>query len=382
MRIGIFVAMVGRKAAGLESYEYGLVRGLAEIDKENEYRIFCLSEEAAASFRIDQPNFQLWPLWPGVRWISFPFVLPAKVAAAQLDVLHATFVPPIHCRTETVFTVHDIGMFTNPEFYHPALRWRMNRLIVNGIKKARVVVCISDAVKDLVRDHFKVPETRLTTVHHGLDPHFRPQSPEIVDAVLRKYGLRKPYVLFVGQLRVGIKNLVRLVEAFALFRRQVPEAKLVLVGRRPYRARYPMKGLDEAIHRLNLTDSVHELGYVSFKDLPAIYTGAEMLSFPSLCEGFGFPVLEAMACGTPAVISNLPALKEVSGGSAVVVDPLVAEDIAAGMYRIFTDSRLRESNISKGLVRVRNFTWRNTAEGVLSAYQQASGVRSLNAALA
>jgi alpha-1,3-rhamnosyl/mannosyltransferase len=374
MRVGIFVAMVGRKAAGLESYEHGLVRGLAELDHENEYRVFCLTEQAAASFGLQQDNVRFEPLRPGIRWISFPLVLPLKVAGAGLDVLHATFVPPPLCRTDAVFTVHDIGMFTNPEFYHPALRWRMNRLIVKGIKDSRLVLCISHAIKDMVREHFGVPDSRLVTVYHGIDPHFRPQPHAQVEAVLHRHGVKPPYIIFVGQLRVGIKNLVRLLEAFAAFRREVRDAQLVLVGRRPYRARYPMAGLDETIQRLHLQPAVRELGYVTIDDLPALYAGAEMLAFPSLCEGFGFPVLEAMACGTPAVVSNIPALAEVSGGAALLVDPYSSEDIAAGMYRMFHDRQLRDSCRAKGLVRARSFTWRKTAEGVLAAYKQVCGV--------
>lgn len=374
MRIGIFSAMVGRKAAGLESYERSLIRALAKTDRENEYRIFCLTEEAAASFGIQQENFRFEPLWPGVRWISFPLVLPFKVQATALNVLHATFVPPIWGQTDTVCTVHDLGMFTNPEFYHPALRWRMNGLIRKGVRQSRLVLCISDAVRDAVQDYFHVADSRVMTVHHGIDPIYRPQACEHVQTVMRRYGLRSPYLIFVGQLRIGIKNLVRLLEAFAIFRRSEKDAQLVLVGRRPYKGRYPMAGFDETIQRLNLQSAVRELGYVSVEDLPALYSGAEMLVFPSLCEGFGFPVLEAMACGTPVVASQIPALREISGGAALLVDPYSSEDIAAGMERMFYDQQLREKCCSKGLLRARSFTWEKAAEKTLAAYRQASGI--------
>jgi glycosyltransferase involved in cell wall biosynthesis len=373
MRIGIFAAMAGRKAGGLESYELNLVRALANADHKNEYRIFCLSEEAAALFGIRQENFRFEPLWPGVRWISFPFVLPVKVRTAELDLLHATFVPPLWGSPDSVFTVHDLGMFTNPEYYHPALRWRMNGLIKKGIEQSRLVVCISDAIRNAVQDHFSVSATRLLTVHHGLDPWFRPPRFEQIAPVVRRYGLRAPYLIFVGQLRPGIKNLVRLLEAFAAFRRVERDALLVLAGRRPYRGRYPMEGFDETLDRLNLRYAVRELGYVALEDLPALYAGAEMLVFPSLCEGFGFPVLEAMACGTPVVASQIPALQEVSGDAALLVNPYSTDEIADGIFRMFHDRQLRETCRAKGLARARTFTWKQAAEKTIAAYRQASG---------
>lgn len=372
MRIGIFPAMVGRRAGGLESYELNLVRALARADQSNEYRIFCLSGEAARLFEVEQENFRFEELWPGVRWISFPLILPVKIREAGLSLLHATFVPPLWGRRDTVFTVHDLGMFTNPEFYHPALRWRMNGLIREGIRGSRLIVCISDAVRDAVRDHFPVSAERLVTVHHGIDPSFRPQRRERIELVVRGYGLRAPYLLFVGQLRPGIKNLLRLLEAFAIFRSAEPDALLVLAGRRPYRGRYPMEGFDEAIERLNLRSAVRELGYVRPEDLPALYGGAEMLVFPSMCEGFGFPVLEAMACGTPVVASGIPALREVSGGAALLVNPHSSEEIAAGIERMFHDRRLRESCRARGLARARRFTWQQAAERTIAVYREAS----------
>jgi len=263
-------------------------------------------------------------------------------------------------------------MFTNPEFYHPALRWRMNHLIRSGIRRSKMVICVSNAIRELVREQFHVPEERLTTVHHGISPHLWPWSLQESEIVLKKYKLRKPYLLFVGQLREGIKNLSRLVQAFHLYRSTGnPEMQLVLAGRRPYRARYPAAGLDATIYQLGIAHHVSEIGYVHDDDLPAVYSQAEMLVFPSLCEGFGFPVLEAMACGTPVLASRIDTLREIAGGAAWLVDPMSIEEIADGISRLTTDPAIRADLRLHGLKRAAEFSWQRAARETLVAYHGA-----------
>lgn len=373
MRFGILIGMVGRAAGGLESYEYGLVNSLAALDHDNEYDMFCLNRRALDAFPTARPNFRYHALWPENRWISFPLTLPLALLSKRVETLHATFVKPPICPVPTVFTVHDLGMFTNPEFYHAALRLRMNWLIRAGIRHSRMVICVSNTIRNLVREEFGVPEERLTTVYHGISPRYRPLPPEEARPVIEKYKLRRPYLLFVGQLREGIKNLSRLVQAFFQFREAGhPEVELVLAGRRPYQARYPAAGLDATIKELGIGAHVRELGYVPDEDLPALYGQAEMLVFPSLCEGFGFPVLEAMACGTPVVASSIDTLQEISAGAAVLVNPESADDIAAGIHRVAADANLRDELRQKGLARASEFSWLRAARETLACYSRST----------
>jgi len=363
--------MVGRKAGGLESYEFGLINALHKLDCENQYHLFCLSSESVSSLSSRTSNFHCHALWPGNRWISLPLTLPIA-AKARVDLLHATFVRPPFSPVSTVFSVHDLGMFTNPEFYHPALRWRMNHLIRSGIRRSRMVICVSNTIRELVREEFRVPDERLTTVYHGISPRFRPLPLKQTDPIIRKHDLRRPFFLFVGQLREGIKNLSRLVKAFHLYRgRGNPEVQLVLAGRRPHQGRYPADGLDATIRDLGLEPHVRELGYIEDDDLPALYGRAEMLVFPSLCEGFGFPVLEAMACGTPVLSSNIDTLREISGGAAWLVDPTSVEEIAHGMSHLSSDSGIRSELRIRGFARAASFTWERAARETLAVYRQA-----------
>lgn len=175
-------------------------------------------------------------------------------------------------------------------------------------------------------------------------------------------------MLFSGNLRVGNKNLIRLLEAFHVFQQRCGSAaRLVLTGRRSWRSRT----LDGAITRLGLRSAIIETGWVPPVHVPALYSGATMLLFPTLCEGFGLPALEAMACGTPVITSNVSCLPEVTGNAALLVDPLSVADIAEGIIRLFRDERLQNDLRDRGLEWVQQFSWERTARETLHVYQRA-----------
>jgi glycosyltransferase involved in cell wall biosynthesis len=360
--------MAGRQAGGPETYEHCLVRALAEVAPRNEYYVYCLSRPAADSFGAARANVRYHVLWPRLRWVSIAAILPIALRAAKLDVFHATFVPPPFAVRDYVFTMHDDSMFRHPEFYPPAIRWRLQNLVRRGLKRARLVLCISESVRASVAEAFRLPEERLAVVYHGVDPRFGPRPLDLVRRELaQRYGLHEPYTLFVGRLTAR-KNPVRMLEAFHRFRQEAKcPVKLVLAGNRSWTA----EGFDEAMTRLGLQDSVIELGHVPDEDLPWLYCGALMLVFPSLWEGFGLPVIEAMASGTPVITSNVSSLPEVAGDAAVLVDPYSTDAIGDAMTRVFQDPGLRETLRARGLERARRFVWGETARQTLAAYTRA-----------
>lgn len=368
MRIGVFAAMAGRQAAGPETYEVSLVRALAEHDRSNEYEVFCLNPEARSAFAVAQDNFRFHVLRPAIRWVSVPLTLPIALMANRVDLLHATFIPPPLSPIGYVFTMHDLTMFHNPEFYSPLIRWRLNRSIGQGLNRSRVILCVSECVRQIGIRDFGLDPKRLTVVHHGVDPAFYPRSKERSARFLAaQYGIDRPYALFVGQMKAR-KNIIGILQAFERVRAWGDsELCLVLAGRRGRTS----DGMDEVISRLRLDRHVIELGHVRQEHLPELYSAAEMLIFPSLFEGFGFPVIEAMACGTPVVTSNVSALPEVAGSAALLVDPNSVEEIAAAMARLRGDLELQSTLRTLGLARAREFTWKRAAEQTCLAYQQA-----------
>jgi glycosyltransferase involved in cell wall biosynthesis len=223
----------------------------------------------------------------------------------------------------------------------------------------------------LTAEKFRLPLEKMVVIYNGVNEQFIPMDRRQAQSLLAdKYHIDSPFVLYAGKLQ-SRKNIIRILQAFDIVRRDVrPDLKLVLAGRRTWKS----EGLDETMDRLNVRDKVIELGYIRNDDLPLLYSGAEVFVFPSLWEGFGIPVIEAMACGTPVVTSNISSLPEVAGDAALLVDPYSINDIAAAMERLLSDGELRQRLHDKGLERVKAFSWRNTALRTRQLYETLSGI--------
>lgn len=368
MKLGVFVVMAGRQAGGPETYERALMESLSRIDHDNDYRIYCLDDAAPAAFPSGVPNMQCEVLKPNVRVLSTALSLPLTLMRSGVDLLHATFTPPPFSPKRYVFTHHCFSTFAHPEFYAPTILMRLNALIKRGLKGASRIICVSENVRQLTAERFKMPLDRMTVVHNGVSPHFKPHSREAAARMVReRYKVDSPYLLYSGKLE-SRKNIVRMLEAFRNFRAETGDpVKLVLAGRRT-----PMSdGIDEAIRRHGLREDIVELGYVPNTDLPLLYSAAEMFVFPTLWEGFGIPVIEAMACGTPVLTSNLSSLPEVAGDAAVLIDPYRVEDITDGMLKLWRDDALRETLRRRGVAQAARFSWDQTARQTLAVYRDA-----------
>jgi glycosyltransferase involved in cell wall biosynthesis len=365
MRIGIFVLMAGREAGGPETYEVQLVRALASIDRANEYVVYCTTPAAIQAIGVVQENVTYRVLGPGPRAVGIAFGLPARLVTDGIDIFHATFTPPPLFTKPLVFTMHCLSNFAHPEFYPKLVAWRLNGLMRIGLARAACVLCVSENVRDAVHHEFAVPRERLAVAYNGVGTQFVHTAPALAQQIVAdRFGIDYPYVLFVGKLQAR-KNIVRLIRAFADFKRATgSDAKLLLAGKRTATS----EGIDEAIREQGVSEHVVEAGYFRPTDLPALYSAARMFVFPSLWEGFGIPVAEAMACGTPVITSTVTSLPEVAGGAAVFVDPCDTNDIAAAMARVDRSPALRAELIARGLRRASDFTWTNCARATLEGY--------------
>jgi len=370
MRVGVFPETLGRQAGGPESYERELLRQLFRAAPDVDFRAYLLSDAARDALGALPANAQARVLRPRSRWLSVPVSLPWAAARDRVDLLHATFVPPPALSRPLVFTMHDVSMFEHPEFYPPAIRLRLVALLRRGLASARVVLCVSEHTRRTVAERFGLPETRLAVAHHGVDARFRPQEPEAARAcVAEGLGVESPYLLHVGKYEER-KNLPRLIAAFARFREKTgDDTRLVLAGKPSWVA----KSVTRAIARHGVGEFVVELGHVPEETLPALYSGARAFVFPSLWEGFGMPVLEAMASGTPVLTSDRTSLPEVAGDAAVLVDPESHDALVDALVRICSDDDLRGRLRARGLERAATFTWEGCARQTLRAYEQALG---------
>jgi glycosyltransferase involved in cell wall biosynthesis len=235
------------------------------------------------------------------------------------------------------------------------------------LRDADKIIAISECTKKDAIRLYGIEEAKIRVIHGGVNPFFRPVSPDTAEAVRHRYNLPNHYILYVGTIEPR-KNLVTLLEAYRALRNRDAEIKLVIAGRKGWRQ-------EEFFRKLLKTGLEHDIvftGFVPDQDLPAVYTMADVFAFPSLYEGFGLPVLEAMACGTPVVCSNTSRLPEVAGNAAVLVSPQDVRGWIEALNKILKSDELRTDLHQRGLRQAAGFTWESTARKTCDVYRQVS----------
>ena len=366
MRVALFFANAGRGGGGPEVYETNLLSALADIDKSTDYHVFCLDHRGPGKCNVKQENVQYHVLRPRFRLLSMYTDLPLALKRYRPDVVHATFIPPPFSIPNLAYTLPCTAPFAKPEFYPVMIRRRLRYLCNLGVRKSRLVFCISRHVREYLRDRFNREERHLPIVPLAANPAFQPiPAPQRGAALGEKFGLDSPYFLFSGRWEPR-KNVLRILEAFAQFKKsRISDYKLVFTGERTWAARES----SDLIGRLGIAADVVDLGKSPISDLPLLYAGASGVVHPSLWESFGLVLLEAMQSGTPLIASNISAMPEITAGAALLVDPYRVEEIAEAMDRIASDSNLRRNLSQAGLDRSKEFSWERTARESLAAYR-------------
>jgi len=379
MRIGILLLAAGRKAGGPETYEVELIRGLALLEREKQFFVYTTEDGAEAEIGVRQSNFHYRLLKPRNRVMALTFGIHLQMRRDRIDLLHCTYAPPPFA-SGYVFTMHCVSNLEHAEYYGRAKGIRLNLLQRRGLLRAKEILCVSSFVSHELNASYGVPLKKTSIVYNGVGESFKPaHAPGSTDLLRSRYGISKPYILYVGKLQAR-KNITRLVKAFNLFRewssredRGGADLQLVLAGSRSE----PGAGFGEAIGNSPYRADILEIGYIESPStgpnshLPTLYRHARMFVFPSLFEGFGIPLIEAMACGTPVLASNVTSLPEVAGDAALLVDPLSVHEIALGISRLHNDEELRRQLIQRGFARARRFTWEQCAQQTLAAYNRA-----------
>jgi len=277
------------------------------------------------------------------------FALPRRVNGGLLWSPSTT--GPLSVRRQVV-TIHDCAFFDQAHCFSRAFAAWYQFLVPRLARAARRVITVSEFSKQRIIELCGIAPDKVEVVYSGVGSQFRPHSAEQIAAAREQLGLPDRYMLCVGSLEPR-KNLVRLLQAWQGVQPRLQGQSLVVAGAKGHVFRDA--GLAEPPR------GVHLAGYLTDDVLPAVYAGAEMLVYPSVYEGFGLPVLEAMASGVPVVTSSVTALAEVAGDAAVTVDPLSVESIAAGIEKLTSETALRRALIEKGLSRARQFTWERAA---------------------
>jgi glycosyltransferase involved in cell wall biosynthesis len=372
MRIGIDYTAGARQGGGIGRYTRELVRAFLGLGGLHDYTIFAaIGGLQSGDWRLETQNLQ--SLVPGLRFRTLPLSddwlhrlwqrlrlpLPVELITGPLDVFYSPdfVLPPTLRATRTLLTVHDLSFLHYPDAYVPSLRRYLERAVPRSVARADRLLADSKATRaDLIAYYGAAPD-KIDVLYCGVDPRFGPDSnPGERVRLQDRYGIDdRPYVLTVGTLQPR-KNFARLIEAFVSL---AADVQLLIAGGRGWLCEDILAKAAE--HR----DRVRLLGFVDDADLPALYRNAELFSLPSLYEGFGLPVLEAMACGTPVVCSGVSSLPEVAGDAASMIDPFDVDGLAAAIARVLQEAAVRRNMAARGLEQAKRFTWEQVAQQLL-----------------
>lgn len=381
MRIAIDAhPAVDKNKTGVGWYTWELIRWLPAVDPEVQYTAWYVHARKlwgkGERFFEEQPNLAEKAIpFPARVWqrLANRLGVPRVEWTTRFDAFFApNYIPPATKSRGLVVTVHDLAFKILPETAPHANRY-WHEYFGQALDRAAEIITVSEATRHDLCEIYEIDPERVTAVHSGVDLDiYHPVPDEAVDAVRRDLGISGPYFLFVGGLEPR-KNLRMLLRAFAHLPADV-RPTLVLAGAPVHWIPGGPEIMTSALRSMpqDVRDKVILPGYVRNDQKVALYTGAEALVYPSVYEGFGFPVLEAMACGTPVLTSDCSSLPEVAGDAAILVDPYETSSIADGMQRILSDEALRSRLRADGLARSKQFSWEETARQTAKVLHRAA----------
>ncbi|MDD5367630.1 MAG: glycosyltransferase family 1 protein [Anaerolineaceae bacterium] len=354
--------MVGEHETGNETYIINLARSLAQ-----QIGVSCLTAvNPRAAAGVDLGGATRIPLARNGNWERLTNGLADTCRSSQADLLHVTYIGPFLPPCPMVVTVHDVSFFRYPEFFKLRDRLLFSTLLPLTLTHASAVITISEFSKKEILYKFPFLQDRIYVTYLSPGSIFSPISDSVLDkSICIRHGIDTDFILAVGNLQPR-KNLLRLIKAFSIIKTTFPSVRLVIVGK----AQWHASEIYTLVSKLGLKNEVIFPGYVSDEDLVVLYNAAQVFVYPSIYEGFGLPVLEAMACGTPVVTSNSSSLPEVAGTAALMVNPKSEEEIANAILSILSNLELRNRLKNVGPAQAAKFTWEKTAMGTVEVYRE------------
>lgn len=365
MRIGIDVGVLREPKRGVGHYLTNLLKRFSQLTTED---VFYLYSPRPILFKPNEEEDWIYRF--GTLLLPGSFWLQTQGRSLLIKDRIETFFGPAHIlpfgrglkAIWKVLAVHDLVSILYPSTMQNYNRFVHRLFFAKSVKSANHIITMSEATKRSIVRYFKVDESKITVIYEGVDEVFQRYEKNETLSVLKQYGIERPYILSVGTLEPR-KNYSCLLQAF---KRLKVDWDLVIVGKQGWKA----KKIFETIHRLKLEEQVRILGYVKDSDLPFFYNGAEIFVFPSLYEGFGLPVLEALACGTPTICSNSSSLPEVGGDAVLYFNPQSADELVFKIKSLLDNEDLRKTLRKKGMERVKWFTWEKTAQKTLEVLKR------------
>lgn len=361
MKILIDAHMIGQQETGNETYIVNLLA--------------CLAQQPVSLAGVIRPKTILpdilknqpieWLVLPSDNnWRRLGYALSHLSRRWQADIMHTSYILPFWFPCKTVLTVHDVIFRRFSSFFSPRDRLLFSTLLPLSLHRADAIVTVSDNAKQEIVHFYPYVHDKVYRTWEGYSQNYHFVEKEVAQNVQERYGLDVPFILSVGNLQPR-KNIQRLIRAFSLVYEDIQPAKLVIVGQ----AQWQASEIFKAVEDLHMTDHIVFTGYVSEDDLALLYNAASIFVYPSLFEGFGLPVLEAFACGTPTISSNTSSLPEVAGDAAIQIDPEDTNQLAKAISDLWHDKELQQILTKRGFIRAKQFSWENMAEETMGVYR-------------
>lgn len=371
MNIGINGLLMSGAKTGIGNYMHNLLKALAKVDTTNSYKIFTAAQgETQDSFASNQQqiavNLPSTGSWARILWEQT--MLPQQMKPHQIDIMHfADYALPVLSKTRPwIISVHDLAYRIYPETFSRGKLWTKLALVKPSLHKAGKIITGSENTKQDIIKFYGISPERIAVTTYGVDlDRFYPLSGTEVQTGLERYGLEPGYILFIGTLEPR-KNIISVIRAYHHLRNNGCKQKLVIGGG----TGWLYSDIFKLVEELKLVEEIIFTGYLPDEDLALLYNGAGVFVYPSLYEGFGLPPLEAMACGTPVVTSNVSSLPEVVGDAGLMVPPLESKAIAEAIGSVLANQQLADQLREKGIQRAQNFSWEKTARQTLAVYQE------------
>ena len=369
MKIGIDATALPQEPVGAGVYIINLLRALGDLNTGHELVVF-LHENARNYLEMDETTNILQVVLPdrnpALRLVWEQIMLPKLVKRYKIDLLHSLhYTSPFLLACASVVTIHDLTFFLFPELHKLSKRLFFPSVIRASARKADALITVSENTRQDSIRLLHVPEEKIFAVQLGVDEIFHPiKDNGLRRKIYQQYQLPEKFILYVGLVEPR-KNLPLLIRSFRTLVEEGFSHRLVIAGRLGWMYQEVFK----QIETLGLEDRIKFTGYVPRQNLPIVYNLAELFVYPTLYEGFGLPVLEAMACGTPVVTSNISSLPEIVGNAGILVTPGEESALAEAMVKVLSDPKMQENLAEKGIRRSKNFSWKRTAKETLQVYQ-------------
>jgi glycosyltransferase involved in cell wall biosynthesis len=370
--IGIDYTPAYEQGGGIGRLTRDLIAALAKRPEAHTYRLFAAGAQPASLPTLPTSRFT----WSSTRlspknlariWHRARLPLPIEAFTGRLDLFHATdfTLPPTLPGTRTLLTVHDLSFVRVPETASPSLKAYLDVVVPRSVHRADHIIADSQATKDDIIALYAAPPEKITVLLSGVDPRFQPVTDaNRLTAVRAKYALGdRQYIFSIGTVQPR-KNYERIIQALARLRER-HDVTLVIAGGKGW-----LEGpIYATLDALNMREHVGFIGFADDADLPALYSAARCVAFPSLYEGFGFPILEAMACGTPVVTSNVSSMPEAAGDAALLVDPYNTDAITDALSQLLANEALHNTLRLRGFAQKARFTWEDAAAKLINLYE-------------